>query len=74
MLIKAMILPMVLVICFGGYFVARTNPFNPKAVAVIASLAISTLLFGFAPGYTRVFGAIGMLVSIFALYAVRGKR
>lgn len=74
MLIKAMVLPLVLVICFSGYFVARTNPFNPKAVAVVACLAVSTLIFGFAPGFTRVFGAIGMLVSLFALYAVRGKR
>ena len=74
MLIKAMIVPFFLIVCFGGYFVARTNPFNPKAVAIVVCLAISALVFGFAPGFTRVFGAIGLVVSLFALYAIRGKR
>ena len=74
MLVKGMIVPLVLLVCFGGYFVARTKPFNPTAVGVVACMAVSALVLGYAHGIVRVFGAIGLVVSLFALYAVRGKR
>jgi hypothetical protein len=72
-LVKGMLIPLVLLVCFGGYFVARTKPFNPTAVGVIVCMAVSALVLGFAHGFVRVIGAIGLVLSIFALYAVRGK-
>ena len=74
MLIKAMLMPLILIICFGGGLVALTKPFNPKAVVVLAVLVISLLIFGYAAGVTRIFGAIGVVLSLFAIFAVRGKR
>ncbi|MEI7985466.1 MAG: hypothetical protein WCI55_07535 [Armatimonadota bacterium] len=74
MLIKAMIIPFVLIICFGGGFVALTKPFNPKATIFIAGIAISAMVFGYAAGLMRLFGAIGLVVSLFGLYACRGKK
>ena len=74
MLVKGMIIPLVLIICLGGYFVGLTKPFNPKAVGVIAVMAVCALVLGYAHGIARVVGAIGLIGSIFALYAIRGKR
>ena len=73
-MIKAMLIPLILIVCFGGGFVALHKPFNIKAVAVIACLLVSVLVFGYAAGITRLFGAIGLVASLFALYAVRGKK
>jgi hypothetical protein len=74
MLIKAMIIPLVLIICFGGGLVALTKPFNPKATIFIAGIAISTLVFGYAAGLMRLAGAIGLVLCLFGLYACRGKK
>ena len=74
MLFKAMIVPLILVICFGGGFVALTKPFNPKAVVVVACLLVSVVVFGYAKGLPRVFGGVGIVGSLFAIYAIRGKR
>jgi hypothetical protein len=73
MLIKAMLVPLVLIICFGGGFVALHKPFNIKAVVLIASLATSLLIMGFTGGFMKVIGALGVIVSLFGIYAVRGK-
>ena len=53
MLVKGMIVPLVLLVCFGGYFVARTKPFNPTAVGVVACMAVSALVLGYAHGIVR---------------------
>ncbi len=74
MLFKAMLIPLILIVCFGGGFVALHKPFNVKAVVLIASLAVSLLIMGFTGGFLRVFGALGVIFSFFGIYAVRGKR
>ncbi|MEI8281643.1 MAG: hypothetical protein WCG75_04490 [Armatimonadota bacterium] len=74
MLIKAMLIPLILIVCFGGGFVALHKPFNLKAVALIVALAVSLLIMGFTGGFIRVIGALGVVVSLFGIYAVRGKR
>lgn len=73
-MIKAMIVPMVLIIIFGGGFVAFNKPFKPLAVAMLGGLVVSILIFGYAKGLPRVFGAVGLVACLFGLYAVRGKR
>ena len=70
MLIKAV----VLVLIFSGALVALSKPFNIKAVSLMAALVISILVLGFAPGFTRVLGALGIILSLLGLYVVRGKK
>ena len=73
-MIKAMIVPFVLIICFGGGFVALTRPFKPLAIGLLAGVAICALVFGYARGIPRVIGAVGLVGSLFGLYAMRGKQ
>jgi hypothetical protein len=69
-----MLIPFILIICFGGGMVALTKPFNSKAVLLVVALVVSLLVLGYAPGFTRVFGAVGAIISLIGLFAIRGKR
>ena len=74
MFIKGIMLPFILVVCFGAYFVAMTKPFNLRGVVVIVSLVVSLLVFAFGAGFVRAAGGLGILASLFGLYFVRGKK
>jgi hypothetical protein len=69
-----MLVPLILIICFGGGMVAVNKPFNSKAVFLLATLAISIAIFGFAAGVTKIVGAIGLVLSLFGIYSLRSKR
>lgn len=73
MLIKAMLVPLVLIICFGGGFVALNKPFNSRAVAGIACLALGILGMGYLRGMLRVGAAVILLLGIFLLVVARPK-
>jgi hypothetical protein len=70
-----MLIPFILIICFGGGMMVMQKPFNVKAVTVMAALLASVLVLTFAPpGLMKIGGAIGMLIAAYCLYAIRGKR
>ena len=74
-MIKAMLIPFILIVCFGGGLVAITKPFNSKAVGLMVVLVVSTLVMGYGPpGMMKITGAIGFLLSLFGLFAIRGKK
>ena len=74
MLIKAMLVPLILIICFGGGMVALTKPFNSKAVSLVALLAVSLGILGYGHGLIKLVGAVGLLLALYGIFAIRGKR
>lgn len=74
MLIKAMIVPLVLIICFGGGFVALTKPFNARATFVIFAFALAVLVFGYASGAPKWIAGLAILGAIGGLYVSRVKK
>lgn len=69
MIFKAMIIPLVLIICFGGSFVALTKPFNLKATTTVFGLALAVLAYGYTHGIPKVIAAIAIVACLIALFS-----
>ncbi len=67
MIFKAMVIPLVLILCFGGSFVALTKPFNPKATTAIFGLALGVLAYGYSHGIPKLIAAIVIVTCLIAL-------
>ncbi|MBI1334527.1 MAG: hypothetical protein GC165_16790 [Armatimonadetes bacterium] len=74
MIFKAMVVPLVLIICFGGGFVAMTKPFNLKATSIIFALALGVLAYGYTRGVFKLVAAGVILTSLFLLFSGKLKR
>lgn len=70
---KAAIIPLVLILCFGGGFVALTKPFNIRATVVIFGLALAILVFGYSNGFVKVGAALAILGCLALLFSGRLK-
>lgn len=73
-MIKAMLIPLALIICFGGGFVALTKPFNGRATFFIFLLAGALLLVAMASGLPKWIGVIAFIGAIIGLSFTKVKR
>jgi len=67
MLLKAAIIPLVLIICFGGGFVALTKPFNARATFIVFALALALLVFGYAAGAPKWIAGLAIVGALLGL-------
>lgn len=65
MMFKAIVVPLALILFFGGGFVALTKPYNTKAILIVFGLATALLVLGLATGLPKWIAGLGLLAAIF---------
>jgi hypothetical protein len=74
MILKAIFLPLGLIILFGGGYVAATKPFNPRTSGVVIGLGLAVLLLGIASGWPKWLALLFLLVAIGAFIFRSSRR
>ena len=73
-MLKAIVVPLLLVLCFGGGFIALHKPFNPRAVFIFFGLTILLAIFGFASGMSKWISLFALILAGVALTLGRVKK
>ncbi len=74
MFVKAIIVPLVLILCFGGGFVVVNKPYNSLAVSGVFTLAAGLLGFGYLSGWFRLGSVLLMILGLVLISVARPKK